>query len=215
MFLDNVAVAFLSVVTPYTLFLMAIGVLAGLIAGAIPGFTITMAVVLTLPFTFGMQPIEGLSTMIGVYVGALTGGLFACALIGIPGTPSAIATTFDAFPMARSGRAGLALGIGIWASFFAGIISAVLLAILAPSLAAVAEPCRHGLQDEIGYVLPRPALAHCSSWSPVTPLTPTAPVTLPSTMIGTPPGEAKTPGRVAVAGPPLLITSMKTRVGRR
>jgi hypothetical protein len=67
----------------------------------------------------------------------------------------------------------------------------------------------------MSYVLPRPALAHCSSWSPVTPLTPTAPLTLPSTMIGTPPGEAKTPGRVAVAGAPLLITSMKTRVGRR
>jgi TctA family transporter len=96
-----------------------------------------MAVVLTLPFTFGMPPVEGLSTMIGVYVGALTGGLFACALIGIPGTPSAIATTFDAFPMARAGRPGLALGIGIWASFFAGIISGVLLAILAPTLAAI------------------------------------------------------------------------------
>ena len=59
-----------------------------------------------------------------------------------------------------------------------------------------------------------PALAHCSSWSPVTPLTPTAPVTLPSTMMGTPPGEANTPGSVAVAGPPLLITSAKARVGR-
>src|SRR3954468_21346729 len=65
------------------------------------------------------------------------------------------------------------------------------------------------------YVIPRPALEHCSSWSPVAPLTPTAPVTLPSTMIGTPPGEANTPGRVAVAGPPLLIASMKTRVVRR
>ena len=137
MFFENVAVAFASVITPYNLLLMAIGVLAGLTAGAIPGFTITMAVVLTLPFTFGMQPIEGLSTMIGVYVGALTGGLYACALIGIPGTPSAIATTFDAFPMARSGRAGLALGIGIWASFFAGIMSGVLLAVLAPTLALI------------------------------------------------------------------------------
>jgi putative tricarboxylic transport membrane protein len=137
MFVENVAIAFAAVVTPHNILLMSIGVLAGLIAGAIPGFTITMAVVLTLPFTFGMPPVEGLSTMIGVYVGALTGGLFACALIGIPGTPSAIATTFDAFPMARAGRPGLALGIGIWASFFAGIISGVLLAILAPTLAAI------------------------------------------------------------------------------
>ncbi|MBM3571365.1 MAG: Tat pathway signal protein [Alphaproteobacteria bacterium] len=137
MFLDNIANAFFTVFAIKNLLLMTVGVMAGLIAGAIPGFTITMAVVLTLPFTFGMAPIEGLSTMIGVYVGALTGGLFSCALIGIPGTPSAVATTFDAFPMARSGRPGLALGIGIWASFFAGVISGVLLAILAPALAAI------------------------------------------------------------------------------
>ena len=66
----------------------------------------------------------------------------------------------------------------------------------------------------LGYRAEIPALAHCSSWSPVTPLTPTAPVTLPSTKIGRPPGEPTTPGSVAVAGV-LLITSMKTRVGRR
>ncbi|MGH6946075.1 MAG: tripartite tricarboxylate transporter permease [Kiloniellales bacterium] len=137
MFVENFSEALASVVSLHNLLLMAAGVMAGLIAGAIPGFTITMAVVLTLPFTFGMAAVEGLSTMIGVYVGALTGGLFACALIGIPGTPSSIATTFDAFPMARSGRIGLALGLGIWASFFAGIISAVLLSLLAPTLAII------------------------------------------------------------------------------
>src|ERR1043166_2720574 len=70
-------------------------------------------------------------------------------------------------------------------------------------------------QDATGHLIPRPALAHCSSWSPVAPLTPTPPVTLPSTVIGNPPGEAKTPGRVAVAGLPLLIASTKARVGRR
>jgi len=137
MFIENLTNAFAEVFALKNIILMTIGTMAGLIAGAIPGFTITMAVVLTLPFTFGMTPIEGLSTMIGVYVGALTGGLFSCTLIGIPGTPSAVATTFDAFPMARKGRTGLALGIGIWASFFAGLISAVLLAVLAPALATI------------------------------------------------------------------------------
>ena len=137
MFFENLAAAIGGVLSLQTMLLMTAGVVAGLVAGAIPGFTITMAVVLTLPFTFGMDPVQGLATMIGVYVGALTGGLFSCALIGIPGTPSAIATTFDAFPMARSGKVGLALGIGIWASFFAGIISAVFLAVLAPTLALI------------------------------------------------------------------------------
>jgi len=137
MIIDNLFGAFNEVFALNNLLLMAIGVLAGLIAGSIPGFTITMAVVLALPFTFGMSPIEGLSTMLGVYVGGLTGGMFASILIGVPGTPSAIATTFDGFPMARNGRPGLALGIGLWSSFFGGLISAVVLVFLAPTLAAI------------------------------------------------------------------------------
>ena len=137
MIIDNLVLAFGEVFALNNLMLMAIGVLAGLIAGSIPGFTITMAVVLALPFTFGMSPIEGLSTMLGVYVGGLTGGMFASILIGVPGTPSSIATTFDGFPMSRNGRPGLALGIGLWSSFFGGLISAVTLVFLAPTLAAI------------------------------------------------------------------------------
>ena len=117
---------------PLTLGLMAIGTLAGLLAGAIPGFTIAMGVILTLPFTFGMSPIQGLATMMGVFVGGLSGGLMSGMLTGIPGTPSSVATTFDGFPMVRSGKPGLALGLGLWSSFFGGMISAVILVALAP-----------------------------------------------------------------------------------
>ena len=120
---------------PLTLGLMAIGTLAGLLAGAIPGFTIAMGVILTLPFTFGMSPIQGLATMMGVFVGGLSGGLMSGMLTGIPGTPSSVATTFDGFPMVRAGKPGLALGLGLWSSFFGGMISAVILVALAPQLA--------------------------------------------------------------------------------
>ena len=120
---------------PLTLGLMAIGTLAGLLAGAIPGFTIAMGVTLTLPFTFGMSPIQGLATMMGVFVGGLSGGLMSGMLTGIPGTPSSVATTFDGFPLVRSGKPGLALGLGLWSSFFGGIISAIILVALAPQLA--------------------------------------------------------------------------------
>jgi putative tricarboxylic transport membrane protein len=75
--------------------------------------------------------------MLGVYVGGLTGGMFSSAIIGIPGTPSAISTTFDSFPMARKGRPGLALGLGLWASFIGGILSAIVLVFLAPTLAKI------------------------------------------------------------------------------
>ena len=135
--LENVLQSLGDVIALKNLMLMTIGVTAGLLAGSIPGFTITMAVVLTLPFTFGLSAVEGLATMLGVFVGGLSGGLMSGMLTGIPGTPSSIATTFDGFPMARSGRPGLALGIGVWSSFFGGIFSAILLTVLAPQLAAI------------------------------------------------------------------------------
>ncbi|MEM7022145.1 MAG: tripartite tricarboxylate transporter permease [Pseudomonadota bacterium] len=137
MIFDNLFLAFLAVADVQTLALMVLGVAAGLIAGAIPGFTITMAIVLTLPFTFGLSATQGLATMLGVFVGGLSGGLMSGMLTGIPGTPSSIATTFDGFPLVRKGQPGLALGIGIWSSFFGGIISAVLLVALAPQLARI------------------------------------------------------------------------------
>ena len=134
---EHVLAALAAILAPGTFFLLTLGVFAGLIAGAIPGFTITMAVILTLPFTFGMPPIQGLATMIGVFVGGLSGGLIAGILTGIPGTPASIATTFDGYPMAKKGQAGLALGLGVWASFFGGIVSASLLMTVAPVLATI------------------------------------------------------------------------------
>ncbi|MDA1089342.1 MAG: tripartite tricarboxylate transporter permease [Proteobacteria bacterium] len=137
MVIDNILAAIDVLANTHAFLLMAVGVAGGLIAGAIPGFTIAMAVVLTLPFTFGMSPHLGLATMVSVLVGGLSGGLMAGILTGIPGTPSSVATTFDGFPMARNGEPGLALGIGVWSSFCGGIISAVLLMTLAPQLAQI------------------------------------------------------------------------------
>ncbi|MEM0944831.1 MAG: tripartite tricarboxylate transporter permease, partial [Pseudomonadota bacterium] len=134
---DNLALAFAEIGNLWTLALMVIGVGVGLLAGSIPGFTIAMAVVLTLPFTFTMPPAQGLATMISVLVGGLSGGLMSGILTGIPGTPSSVATTFDGFPMARKGEPGFALGLGVWSSFSGGIISAVMLVLFAPQLARI------------------------------------------------------------------------------
>jgi putative tricarboxylic transport membrane protein len=97
-----------------------------------------MAIVLTLPLTFTMPPLQGVATMLAVYIGGYTGGMISAALLGIPGTPSAVATTFDAFPMARKGEPGRALALGIWASFFGTLISSIVLIIAAPPLAMIA-----------------------------------------------------------------------------
>ena len=137
MILDNILLAFAEIANIKTLALMMIGVATGLMSGAIPGFTIAMAVVLTLPFTFGMPPAQGLATMVSVLVGGLSGGLMSGILTGIPGTPSSVATTFDGFPLARSGEPGFALGLGVWSSFCGGIISAFMLVLFAPSLSRI------------------------------------------------------------------------------
>ncbi len=121
-----------------TLIMMFFGAIAGIIAAAIPGFTVTMAIVLTLPLTFSMDPLQGISVMLSVYVGGYTGGLISAALLGIPGTPSSVATTFDAFPMARNGEPGRALSLGVWASFFGTLISTAVLIVAAPPLATFA-----------------------------------------------------------------------------
>lgn len=134
---SNIALAGPELFTLTTMALMLLGTFVGLLAGAIPGFTIAMAVVLVLPFTFAMSPVQGLATMIAVYVGGLSGGLMSGILTGIPGTPSSVATTFDGYPMAKAGNPGLALGIGVWSSFFGGIIASVVLMLIAPQLALI------------------------------------------------------------------------------
>lgn len=122
---DTILAASAELANIKTLAFMMVGTFAGLMAGAIPGFTIAMAVVLVLPFTFSMTPVEGLATMMAVYVGGLSGGLMSGILTGIPGTPSSVATTFDGYPWlgkARrvspsvlvSGRRSLAVQLVLW-----------------------------------------------------------------------------------------------------
>lgn len=97
---------------------LLVGTLVGVVGGALPGITITMTVIMVLPFTFGLEPLQGLAAMVGVYVGGESGGLITATLIGIPGKPSSISTTFDGFPMSRKGEPGRAVWLGIWSSFF-------------------------------------------------------------------------------------------------
>jgi putative tricarboxylic transport membrane protein len=126
------------VLQPQYLLPLALGTLAGLIGGALPGVTITMTIIIVLPFTFGLDPLQGLAAMVGVYVGGESGGLVTASLIGIPGTPSAVATTFDAFPMAKKGEPGRAVWLGTWASFIGGILGAVFLIAATMPLARLA-----------------------------------------------------------------------------
>jgi putative tricarboxylic transport membrane protein len=115
-----------------------LGTLAGAVGGALPGVTITMTIIVVLPFTFGLDPLQGLAAMTGVYVGGSAGGLVTAVLLGLPGTPSAIATTFDGHPMAKKGQPGRALWLGVWASFFGGLLGGAFLIFATGPLAAFA-----------------------------------------------------------------------------
>jgi putative tricarboxylic transport membrane protein len=117
---------------------LALGTLAGVVGGALPGVTITMTIIVVLPFTFALDPLQGLSAMTGVYVGGSAGGLVTAVLLGIPGTPSAIATTFDGHPMAQKGEPGRAIWLGIWASFFGGLLGGAFLITATGPLARIA-----------------------------------------------------------------------------
>jgi len=136
--LETLIAATGAILDPKVMLTMSGGILAGLIGGALPGITITMTIILVLPFTFGMDPVQGLATLVGVYVGGESGGLVSACLLGIPGTPSAIATTFDGYPMARKGEPGRAVWTGIWSSLFGGLLAGVPLIVGATQLARLA-----------------------------------------------------------------------------
>jgi len=124
--------------TPYNLLLILIGVAVGIVFGAIPGLSASMAVALCLPMTYGMDAVSGIVLLVALYLGAISGGLISAILINIPGTPSSIATCFDGHPMAEKGEAGKALGIGILYSFIGGSLSIIALIFLSSKIANVA-----------------------------------------------------------------------------
>lgn len=125
----------LGLITPLFLFLIVAGTVVGIVFGAIPGLTATMAVAVCLPLTYSLGLENGLALLLGLYVGGISGGLVPAILLNIPGTPSSITTTFDGYPMTQRGEGEKALRIGICASFVGGMASLVILYFFAPALA--------------------------------------------------------------------------------
>jgi len=127
-----------NVVNPVNFSIMTAGVAGGIVVGALPGLTATMGLALLIPFTFTMEPIPALMMLGGVYVGAIYGGSISAILISTPGTPSAIATVFDGFPLTRKGKAEHALVTAAFTSGVGGVFGAVILLGIAPPLARFA-----------------------------------------------------------------------------
>ncbi len=124
----------LNAISPYNMMFTVIGVALGLVVGALPGLSATMALALLLPLTFNLPPETGLSMMAALYLAAMYGGSIAAIILRTPGTPAAAATVMDGFPMGARGEAGRALGISLSASLFGGLLSGVALLTAAPFL---------------------------------------------------------------------------------
>ena len=133
-----IGVGFNTVLTPTGIFLMFIGVAVGIVFGALPGLSATMAVALFLPVTYAMASSDAMTLLMALFIGAISGGLISAILLHIPGTPSSVATCFDGHPLAKSGQAAKALGIGVVFSFLGTVFSTVLLMFIAPQIARVA-----------------------------------------------------------------------------
>jgi putative tricarboxylic transport membrane protein len=135
---ENMAIALTNMVDPIRLLIMTSGIAVGIIVGALPGLTATMALALLVPFTFVMDASTSLMVLGGVYVGAIYGGCIAAILINTPGTPSSIATTFDGYPLTKKGMAEHALVAAAFSSGVGGVFGALVLLFLSPPLAKVA-----------------------------------------------------------------------------
>ena len=128
----------LGALTPVNLAFALFGVVAGTVIGAIPGLTATMAVAVLVPLTFAMPTASALILMGAIYTGAIYGGAYSAILLNTPGTPSAIATTFDGYPLAKKGDGDYAITIACLASVTGGMVGALALLTLAPPLSRVA-----------------------------------------------------------------------------
>ncbi|WP_163851907.1 tripartite tricarboxylate transporter permease [Pseudooceanicola aestuarii] len=115
-----------------------IGTFVGLLIGALPGLGATVAIVMLLPFTYGMEPLASILMLVAAYQAAEYGGSISSIVLGIPGTPAAAATLLDGNAMAKASSPGKALSYSLAASTIGGLFGALLLLLLSVPLSVLA-----------------------------------------------------------------------------
>ncbi len=120
------------VFSPINLAMIFGGLVLGMIVGCIPGLSVTLGIILLLPLTYSFKsPDTAIIALLAVYVGGMYGGSISAITLNTPGTNSAIATTFDGYPLAKQGKVKKALDTSLFASTFGGLFSALLLLVCA------------------------------------------------------------------------------------
>ncbi len=124
--------------TPANLFWCLAGALLGTLIGVLPGIGPVATIAMLLPVTFSLPPVSALIMLAGIYYGAQYGGSTTAILVNMPGESSSVVTCLDGHAMARRGRAGAALAVAALASFFAGSVATLVVAVASPALVAFA-----------------------------------------------------------------------------
>lgn len=129
---QQVILAVTQVFTVVNLSVIFGGLVLGMIVGCIPGLSVTLGIILLLPLTYSFSsPDTAIISLLAVYVGGMYGGSISAITLNTPGTNSAIATTFDGYPLAKKGKVKKALDTSLFASVFGGLFSAILLLVCA------------------------------------------------------------------------------------
>jgi putative tricarboxylic transport membrane protein len=123
---------------PTNLAVAFLGAVLGTAIGILPGLGPTATISLLLPVSIMLEPTAAVILLAGIYYGSLYGGSTASILLRVPGEAASVVSCFDGYPMARSGRAGVALGITAFASFIAGIVATFVIALVGPAFASTA-----------------------------------------------------------------------------
>lgn len=129
----------ITIINPYSLGMILFGVTVGVVVGAIPGLTATMAMALAVPITFFMSPLLGIPFLLGLYKGAVYGGSIPAILIATPGTGAAVATVLDGYPLAQKGKAKLALHTALYASVTGDFLSDIFFIVFIAQLVLLAR----------------------------------------------------------------------------
>jgi putative tricarboxylic transport membrane protein len=116
---------------------VALGVLTGIVVGAIPGLNGPMAIALALPVTFYLSPLGGIAYLIGIMKGGTFGGSISAILLNTPGSPEAAATAFDGYPLAQQGKGLKAMKIALYSSVTGDTFSDLVLFVVAAPVAVL------------------------------------------------------------------------------
>ena len=137
--LESIMLGFTNVLQPMNLLICLGGLFIGVLFGALPGFSATMAVAIFVPFTYVLEPGPALLLLSALYCGGVYGGSIPAVLVGIPGTPASAPTAWEGKALVKKGEAGRALSLVTVASCFGGFVSSVALLVCAPLLAKIAK----------------------------------------------------------------------------